>query len=67
MRSIADARFVDERERFGLRHVCEDCVTFVAHEGICAHGYPTEDHRAARYEALSPGNPVVFCKEWELR
>ena len=67
MRSIADARFVEERIRFRLRQACEDCVHFVASEESCAHGYPTEDHRAARFEALAVGSEVVFCKEWELR
>jgi len=64
VRSIADARFLEESRALGLRHACEDCVHFVAAAERCAHEYPTEDHRA---RPLAPGDTVVFCKEWELR
>lgn len=32
-------------------------------EGDCAHGYPTDEHREARYD--DPEALLVFCKEWE--
>ena len=67
MRSLADETFVEERRRLRLLHTCEDCVHFDAKADECAHGYPTEDHRRARYERLRAGDEVVFCKEWELR
>ncbi len=67
MRSIVDARFLEERERFRLRHACEDCMHFDASAGECAHGFPTEEHRRARVDAVTVGDEVVFCKEWEAR
>lgn len=59
-----DRRFHDERVAYGLRFACEDCVHFLG-DGRCAHEYPTEEHRALRYE--DPKALLVFCREWELR
>ena len=67
MRSRVDARFVEERGRYRLLHVCEDCVHFDAVRDRCAHGFPTADHRSARAATVAPGGEVVFCKEWEIR
>ena len=59
-----DALFRRERERFALRFTCEDCALFDARDASCAHGYPTEPHRAARYD--DPDAPVIFCKDFDL-
>jgi hypothetical protein len=59
-----DARFREERERFALRFTCEHCAHFDPDRERCAHGYPTAEHRLARYDDETA--PVVFCKEWEL-
>ncbi len=58
-----DQRFRDEAARSKLRWNCEDCAYF---DGLarCVHGFPTERHRAARYE--DPTADVLFCKEHEL-
>jgi hypothetical protein len=63
MRIPQDARFRHERARFALRFGCEDCAMFELGRGGCAHGYPTGEHREARYD--DPEAPLVFCKEWE--
>lgn len=57
--------FAEERARFALRHVCEDCALFDAEQGACAHEYPIAVHRRAYYEG--PPEEIVFCKEFELR
>jgi hypothetical protein len=67
MRSTVDARFLEERERFRFRHACEDCMHFDEAAAACSHGFPTEDHRRAKTASARPGDPVVFCKEWEAR
>jgi len=60
--------FQRERERFALRHTCEECTFFrVPPDGTepaCAHGWPNAEHRRAHYD----GQPelVVFCKEFEI-
>ncbi|HEY8429927.1 MAG TPA: hypothetical protein VIL20_16205 [Sandaracinaceae bacterium] len=65
MRGAQDARFREERSRLGFRFTCEDCAFFDPAAESCSHGYPTGEHRAARYEDPSAG--LVFCKEWESR
>ena len=64
MKLPQDARFRRERGEYSLRFTCEDCALFDDVRERCAHGYPTDDHRAARY--VDPGTPVVFCKDFEL-
>ncbi len=63
MRQERDARFEDERARFGLRFECEDCALFEARDASCAHGFPTEPHR--RPAAPARGALLVFCKDFE--
>ena len=55
----------NERARFALRFTCEHCALFDPENASCAHGYPTDEHRAARYEA--PDVALVFCKDFELK
>lgn len=57
--------FADERARFALRHVCEDCALYDVDTRACAHEYPTDVHERAYYEGCPP-EEIVFCKEFEL-
>jgi hypothetical protein len=59
-----DERFRRERQRYHLRFTCEDCTLFDDAKETCAHGYPTEEHRSARY--ADPNAALVFCKHFEL-
>ncbi len=63
---VVEAEFARARQRFNLRFCCEDCTFFLPEEERCIHFWPTEDHRAARYERDDFG-AVVFCKEFELK
>ncbi len=58
-----DALFREEAERYRLRWNCEDCVLFNG-EARCVHEFPTDRHRAGRYE--DPEAPLLFCKEFDL-
>ena len=65
MRFPLQQRHIDELRRFNLQFCCEECVHFDRWRQRCAHGWPTEEHRRARYD--DPGWPaLVFCKEFEL-
>jgi hypothetical protein len=66
MKIASSPRFAEERVRFRLRHVCEDCAYHDERRDECAHGYPTHEHRRAHYDGALPGE-IVFCKEFELR
>jgi hypothetical protein len=59
-----DARFRDEAARLSLRFQCEHCGLYDAARDRCAHGFPTDEHRAARY--VDPDAPLSFCKDFEL-
>jgi hypothetical protein len=54
------ASFRGEAARYALRFTCPHCAYFDPEREMCAHGYPTDEHR--REDA----DPVVFCKEMEL-
>jgi hypothetical protein len=56
--------FAGQRERYALRFTCEHCSLFDPDSGRCAHGFPTEDHRLARYEDVRAS--LVFCKDFDL-
>lgn len=58
-----DALFREQAERYRLRWNCEDCALFDPERG-CAHGFPTERHRRARYD--DPEAALLFCKEFDL-
>ncbi len=58
-----DALFREEAERYRLRWNCEDCVLYNGADR-CVHEFPTERHRAARYEDAAA--PLLFCKEFDL-
>jgi len=59
-----DPAFRDERARFALRFTCDDCALWDPARDRCAHGFPTHEHRASRYDDARAD--VVFCKEFEL-
>ncbi|MFN7699917.1 MAG: hypothetical protein ACK6CU_14585 [Deltaproteobacteria bacterium] len=59
-----DALFRAERATHRLRMHCEDCALFDSDcppPTRCAHGYPTEPHRAPDADDA----PVAFCKDFE--
>ena len=64
MKIPQDERFREQRARFRLRFTCEHCVLFDDERERCAHGYPTAEHREARY--ADPDALLVFCKHFEL-
>ena len=59
--------FVEQRAQYALRFTCEHCSHFQVESERCVHGYPTEVHRAARYEGASAETELVFCKDFDLR
>ncbi len=64
MRLPFSPQFLVERQKYNLRHCCEDCCLFEAKSADCAHGWPNDAHRSAYYE--SQQGEIVFCKEFEL-
>lgn len=65
MKIPASPRFEEERRRFAFEFTCEACAHFSPATEACAHGFPTDDHREARYDG-SADTPIIFCKEWDL-
>jgi hypothetical protein len=61
---VQDQAFREQRQRFQLRFTCEHCALFDDAREACAHGYPTTEHREARYR--DPNARIVFCKHFEL-
>jgi hypothetical protein len=60
MRATVDPRFLHDWVAHSLRFTCEDCLYFLAESQVCAHEWPTDEHR------LPLRDVVVFCKEFEL-
>jgi hypothetical protein len=56
--------FREDCARFALRFTCEDCALFDPERELCAHGFPTDEHRLRHYDRLD--SPLVFCKDFEL-
>lgn len=63
MKIPQDARFRAEREQYALRFCCETCCGFEPDGADCAYGYPTEEHRRARYD--DPDVLLIFCKDYD--
>jgi hypothetical protein len=63
VRTLVDARFLEEAAASGLRFCCDDCVHFDTRAFACSLGYPVDAHRPG---VLVPGSVVVFCKEFDL-
>jgi hypothetical protein len=63
VRTRVDDKLRLEAARFELRFTCEHCAHFVPERSACAHGYPTEAHRALDLAVL---DGFEFCKEFEL-
>ena len=53
MRTAWNLTLGQERERFALRHTCEDCGHFDPAIERCRHEWPTAGHRRADYEAVA--------------
>jgi len=63
VRTLVDARLVEEAQAAGLRFRCDDCAHFDDGGARCAHGYPVAPHRPG---PLATAAVIVFCKEFEL-
>lgn len=66
MRIPVGTDFEEERGRYAFRFCCEDCAYLDRDTDDCAHGWPTDEHRLARYDEPDSVE-LVFCKEFELR
>jgi hypothetical protein len=74
MRTPVDARLLSEASRFALRFACDDCVHFAPEREradgdasrSCGHGWPLRLRRSALDPAVTDGEPLAFCKEFEL-
>jgi hypothetical protein len=70
MKQRVSLAFVAQRESFVLRFTCEFCTYFDPTRERCTHGYPTTEHRLARYASPdtepSAEAQLIFCKEFEL-
>ena len=65
MRVPLDREFHRQRRQLNFKFCCEDCGHFDRRQGCCAHGWPTQLHRTARYDDPACSD-IVFCKEFEL-
>jgi hypothetical protein len=66
MRTIVDARYLDERQRFDLRATCEHCEHFDMRGQACSLLFPVAPHREAVHAAAREGDPVLFCKYFSI-
>jgi hypothetical protein len=60
---VIDARFLEERRQYGLRHTCDACVHFDERDACCGEGYPNEVHLRSPEQI---GEQLCFCKSFEL-
>lgn len=67
MRIDWNPSFSQQAEQFDLRYCCPDCGHFDTVGQVCAHRWPTADHRQPHAGAEQAQRKVVFCKEFELR
>lgn len=67
MRVPKDRSFEVDWLALPLLHCCEDCGHFDAPAQVCAHEWPTSEHRQADYADPGRLSAVNFCKEFELR
>ena len=66
MRTIVDQRYLDERERFGLRATCGACQHFDHRDTHCSLGFPVEPHLDQTHAQAQIGKSVMFCKYFEM-
>lgn len=64
--AIANARFREEAEQYGLAYRCQQCVHFRPEGTSCALGYPNEMLAFGEVRALDDKGMFVFCKDFEL-
>jgi hypothetical protein len=70
LKTLVDARLLEEAARLRFRFACEDCAHFSAEDERCTFGYPAAPRRAV----LDPGADVKrggaafleLCKAFEL-
>lgn len=67
MLTVMSEQFRQERERFRLVSSCEQCEHFVDDTEACDLIYPTPPHRQAVFDGAKDGEPVSFCKMFEVR
>lgn len=63
MKTLVDARFLEEARAFALRFGCEDCANFEPVNELCCNGYPTAPHANVD---LGARRHLEFCKEFEF-
>jgi hypothetical protein len=70
MKTLFDARLVEEARRLHFRFACEDCAHFAPATERCSLGYQAAPRRSELDRAPSPaGAPphlVELCKTYEL-
>jgi hypothetical protein len=71
MKTVVDARLLEEASRLRFRFACEDCVHFCEVKGRCSLGYHAAPRRAeleGRPVERTPAGPhtVELCKTYEL-
>jgi hypothetical protein len=66
VRIYVDARYLEQRRAFDLRACCEDCVHFDDDSQGCSLTFPNAEHRSATHAALAEGEPMLFCKTFEM-
>jgi hypothetical protein len=58
--------YLGQRATLDLRACCEDCVHFDDVTEACSLTFPNVDHRRATHAALAEGDPMLFCKTFEM-
>jgi len=66
MRTYADRRYLEERERYKLRATCGFCQHFAPSEERCSLTFPIEPHRDETHARARPDQAIWFCKFFEL-
>ena len=67
MRTVMSDALRRERQQLRLVCCCEDCEHFVDAAAACDLLYPTAPHRKAVWDAAADGEPMSFCKMFEVR
>lgn len=61
----ANAAFLQQAQRLGLRWRCEDCAHGTPAPSVCSLGYPNADLTGPP-RAITPQGALTFCKFFEL-
>ena len=60
MKTRVDLVLREEARRFALRFACDDCAHWTGE--ACGNAWPTR----VEADAITAGDEVIFCKEFEL-